>query len=142
MERIVMTPHLNLPGNCNEAMNFYKSVFGGELDIKTYDEVSDKVPVTDKTRKKVFFASLTGGDINLYAADTPQLITQTSHSEQYAGVSIALSIDSPEKLIEIFSRLSKGGVVLHTLKEAEGYMTGGSIRDKFNVEWLLDGYVQ
>src|SRR3954451_9640912 len=33
-----LNPYLSFPGNAREAMEFYRSVFGGKLDINTFAE--------------------------------------------------------------------------------------------------------
>ena len=37
--KTTLCPYLHFNGNCEEAMNFYKVVFGGELDLKRFGEM-------------------------------------------------------------------------------------------------------
>jgi PhnB protein len=41
-----LSPYLNFNGNCADAMKFYQSVFGGELDMSSYGDTPGMV--TDK----------------------------------------------------------------------------------------------
>lgn len=43
---ISLNPYLNFAGNTREAMEFYQSIFGGELTIATFEEsgVGDPMP--------------------------------------------------------------------------------------------------
>ncbi|MCL5020138.1 MAG: VOC family protein, partial [Bacteroidetes bacterium] len=46
-------PYINLPGNTEEAFNFYKSVFGGEFTaIQRFGETpaADKLPANEKNK--------------------------------------------------------------------------------------------
>ena len=61
--------YLNFSGNCQEAFNFYQSVFGGELTNRmTYGEMSgDNSSIAEKEklihiRLQVGIATLMGGD--------------------------------------------------------------------------------
>jgi PhnB protein len=47
MNKIELAPYIFFKGNCREAMEFYKEVFGGELDLMAYEDVPGDFPGKD-----------------------------------------------------------------------------------------------
>ena len=45
-----LTPYLAFNGNCRDAMEFYKTVFGGELNVQTFGEAPVNAAEKDKAR--------------------------------------------------------------------------------------------
>lgn len=46
-----LNPYITFGGNAREAMEFYQSVFGGELDVSTWSEMPDSAgPRTHPSR--------------------------------------------------------------------------------------------
>ena len=44
MGKSTVNPYLAFKGNCKEAMEFYKSVFGGELELMDFSSAPMEVP--------------------------------------------------------------------------------------------------
>src|ERR1700759_2863856 len=64
-----LIPYLTFGGNCEEALNFYKSAIGGDVEIVTrYDNPAMNAPANyqDKILHARFYV---GGDLVLYASD-------------------------------------------------------------------------
>ncbi len=70
MEKAVLHPYLMFEGNCREAMEFYKGIFGGELNMMTFGQVDDSCPAA--IRDHIMHASLMGGEIDFMGCDTPK----------------------------------------------------------------------
>ena len=131
MSNISTDPYLFFRGNADEAMNFYKSIFGGELEGMKYGTLNTPAP-EGLTEQHWMHLSLSGGDINLMASDTVEA------SEKSAKISIALGGDDEEKLTNIFNGLSDGVEVTYPLqKEVWGDMFG-TVVDKYGVEWMVN----
>ena len=83
MDSIQLDAYLFFAGNAKEALEFYKKIFGGQLDLMTYDQS----PSNDnpKMKGKVMHALLSGGDIRLMASDSP-------YPEQIATGKISISL--------------------------------------------------
>ena len=129
MDNIIFNPYIFFTGNCREAMEFYKDIFGGELTVQTYDEVSG--PTQEGMEGKIMHASLSGGEINLMGSDTEKA------SAKAAKVSLSLGGTDEEKLRKIFERLSEGVEVEHPLKKEFWGDIFGSITDKLGIEWMV-----
>jgi PhnB protein len=132
MANVSLDPYLFFDGNCREAMEFYKKVFGGDLTVQTYDEVPGDMPGKEQMKGKVIHASLRGGDASLMASD--------SRDEALAGGKIQLSISGEDepRLRKIFDGLAAGGKVSSPLKKEFWGDTFGSLTDKYGIGWMVN----
>lgn len=131
MSKVTLDAYLFFRGNCAEAMEFYKSIFGGEIYSMSYEQaMGEKTP--EENRGTLMHASLKGGEVNLLASDT------TKASDKSAKISLSLSGDDEEKLTEMFSRLSEDGDVFSPLKKEMWGDVFGSVTDKYGIEWMVN----
>src|SRR4029079_10528192 len=120
---IKINPWINFNGNAEEAFDFYKSVFGG--DVK-------KVP----NDKEIMFITLPiGKDTMLIANNVPEGMGQVNENENRSK--IAVSTDSKEEAERMFNGLSAGGSVEVPMSEGMG-MYFGMFRDKYGIEWIIE----
>lgn len=131
MSTISADPYLFFRGNTDEAMNFYKNIFGGELEGMKYGTLNVPAP-EGFTDQHWMHLSLSGGDINLMASDTVEA------SEKSAKISIALGGDDEEKLTSIFNGLSEDVPVDNPLKKEAWGDVFGSVTDKYGIEWMVN----
>jgi PhnB protein len=134
-----LNTYLNLPGNTEEAFNFYKSVFGGEFRsvIRFKDMPVPGITIAKNEENKIMHIALpVGRDDMLMASDALQ-----SHGQKViAGNNVSISIfpDSKEEADMIFKALSAGGKIEMPLgNHAWGDYYGG-FTDKFGVQWMVD----
>lgn len=131
MSSVSVEPYLFFKGNCLEAMNFYKNIFGGELETMTYGDMHVPLP-EGFTEANLMHASLRNGEVNLMASDTAQA------SEKSAKVSISLAGTDEEKLTKFFDALSEDIEVQFPLKRESWGDIFGSVTDKFGIEWMVN----
>lgn len=129
-----LNPYLSFEGNTREAMELYKSVFGGELTLSTFGEAG----MTDHGVKpdQIMHAMLVADNgITLMASDTA-----TGMREFIAGtnMSISLSGDNEEELTGYYNQLADGGKVEQPLTKAPWGDTFGMCIDKFGTFWLVN----
>ncbi|HKC29339.1 MAG TPA: VOC family protein [Jatrophihabitans sp.] len=130
---VQLNPYLSFRDNAREALNFYQSVFGGELTTSTFGEFN--APVDEGEQDKIMHGQLLADDgIVLMAADTP------NHMEYTPGTnfSISLSGDDDAKLRGYWEKLSADGTVTMPLNPAPWGDTFGMCLDKFGVPWLVN----
>jgi PhnB protein len=131
--QIKLNPYLTFKANTREAMEFYKSVFGGTLELNTFKDSSmSSDPSEDNL---IMHALLTGdNDIVFMASDTP------AHVEYKPGTNFSMSLsgDDKTKLTEYFDRLSSDGTITQPLVEAPWGDTFGMVTDKFGVQWMVN----
>ncbi len=130
MNDILVNPYLFFKGTAGEAMEFYKSIFGGELKLSGYDEIPGPTPAG--LEGKLMHADLRGGVITLMASDTLQA------SPKSAKVTISLSGNDEDKLTAIFNQLSNGAEVESPLKKEAWGDTFGQLTDKYGVDWMVN----
>lgn len=131
MSAITVNPYLFFRGNAGEAMEFYKNIFGGELDGMTYD--ASKVPTPEGlTGESWMHIGLDGGDVILMASDTAEA------SEKSAKITISLGGDDEEKLTNFFNKLSEGVEVQYPLKKESWGDVFGALTDKYGIEWMVN----
>ena len=131
MVNVTLNPYLFFAGNCREAMEFYKGVFGGTLNVMTYDEAPGQQ--AGAMKGKVMHASLTEGDADLMASDSPQPDRLGT-----GKIGLSLSGTDEQRLRSIFDRLATGGKVTSALKKEFWGDTYGSLTDRFGVEWMVN----
>ena len=104
-----LNPYLSFRDNARQAMEFYESVFGGELALSTFAEmhVSDDPAEQDKIMHGMLEAP---NGLVLMGADTPN-----SMEYQPNGYSISLSGDDEPTLREYWEGLTSEGTVIEPL---------------------------
>lgn len=135
MNTTQLAPYLNFNGNCEEAMQFYKSVLGGELHISHFSDFeSANMPVPPDYQHKVMHAALTNSPIILMASDA----APNAHVTFGDSVHLSLMGDDEAVLTTYFEGLSAGGVVTMPLaKQVWGDMFG-MFTDKFGIHWMVN----
>jgi PhnB protein len=127
-----LNPYLNFSDNAREAMEFYKSVFGGELQINTFGEFGEQ---DASLRDKTMHAQLeTDRGFTLMASDMPPGM------EHNPGNNIAVSVsgDDAEELRGYWEKLSEGGTVTMPLEKQMWGDEFGMCVDRFGVPWMVD----
>ena len=134
----VLNPYLNFNGNCEEAFNYYKSVFGGEFAmIMRYKDVPKDVPMPEgkiDDENKIMHISFPIGKSVLMGSDCPPSMTVTYGS---GGYNISISADSKEDADKFFSGLSAGGNTIMPMADAFWGSYFGMCVDKFGISWMI-----
>ncbi|MEJ1239519.1 SRPBCC domain-containing protein [Chryseolinea sp. T2] len=133
--------YINFPGNAEEAMNFYKSIFRTDFvnGIKRFSELPaepGQPPLSDKVKKMVLHTELPllPGHI-LMASDAPKEMgfTLTQGNNMFINVEPA----SRKEADRLFSALSSGGKVSMPLQDMFWGAYFGSFTDKFGINWMI-----
>jgi PhnB protein len=129
----ILTPYLLFDGNCHQAMEFYKSCFGGELTLmKVKDSpVKDQMPPVQQN--KTLNARLKSGNLEISASDW-LLLDQTPIRGN--TVCLFLSGGTFQELQPLFGKLSEEAEVTDPLKEMF-FGVYGALNDKFGVRWMF-----
>lgn len=129
---ITLNPYLNFQGDAREAMEFYQSVFGGELTLSTFGEM--KMSESPADAAKIMHGQLEGErGIVLMGADAP-----SSMQGGAGGGTISLSGDDGEVLQGYWQKLSEGGTVIEPLTMAPWGDSFGMCDDRFGVSWMVN----
>jgi len=128
-----LNPYLSFRGTAKNAMEFYQSVFGGDLRLNTFGDyhASDDPAEVNKIMHGMLE---TEGGLTLMGADTP------SSMEYQPGntISVSLSGDNEAELRRYWEGLSEGGTIAMPLEKAPWGDTFGMCTDRFGVSWLVN----
>ena len=127
-----LNPYLSFNGNTREAMEFYRSVFGGELTISTFGEFGNSDPAQ---ADKVMHAQLVSdAGYWLMGADLMPGMPFTPGNT----ITVSLSGDDGDDLRRYWERLSDGGTVTMPLEKQMWGDEFGMCTDRFGVAWMVN----
>jgi PhnB protein len=110
-------------------MEFYKTVFGGNLTMSTFREFH--AGDSDLIMHAMLEAD---NGITFMAADTPPGM---EHSPG-ANISMSLSGDNEAELRDYWRKLSDGATIAMPLEAAPWGDTFGMLTDKFGINWMVN----
>lgn len=134
----IVNPYLTFAGVCEEAFNFYKSVFGGEFTyVGRFSEMPPQegysIPEADKN--KIMHISLPiSKETILMGCDEWESKTRYGDS-----ISLSISSDSKEDADRLFEQLSAGGNATMPMNQTFWGDYFGMCTDKFGISWMI-GY--
>ena len=129
----ILTPYVSFRDNAREAMEFYKSVFGGELTVSTFADFHASEDPAEQD--KVMHSQLTSpGGLVLMGSDTPNSMDYTSGS----SISISLSGDDEAELTGYYEKLAESGKVTEPLAKAPWGDSFGQLDDRFGIHWMVN----
>ena len=129
--------YLFFPGNCAEAFDFYRSVFGGEFAMSsTYGDAPPDMGVADADKDKLMHVSLPVGDSVLMGSDAMGDMGEGKS----AGGSFAITYSpaSKEEADAVFAKLTDGGEVQMEMQETFWGAYFGQGTDKFGIRWMIN----
>jgi PhnB protein len=132
---ITLNPYLNFPdAQAREAMEFYQSVLGGELNVMTFGDMGTEGPLATQ----VMHGQLETPDgLTLMGADAPPEMVQVSFGDN-VSVSLSGGPEDADQLRGWFAGLSEGGQVRQPLEAAPWGDEFGMFVDRFGISWLVN----
>jgi len=129
-----LNPYISFRDNAREAMEFYRTVFGGELTTSTFGDMPE-MPSDPGEGDKIMHSQLEAPNgMTLMAADTP------SGMEHSPGNNIAVSLsgDDEAELSGYWAKLCDGGTVTVPLEKAPWGDSFGMCTDRFGIGWMVN----
>ena len=131
--KTLLNPYLSFKDNARQAMEFYKTVFGGKLTMNTFKEFHAS---QDPAEENKIMHSILEADngIIFMASDTP------AGMEHRAGANISMSLsgENDAELRDYYNKLVEGGTVGMPLETAPWGDAFGMVTDKFGVNWMVN----
>lgn len=131
MSKIQLIPYVNFQGRAREALEFYREVLGGTLELYTIDEKGTAKPSGPDER-------ISHGRLD---ADGAVIFASDGHPSYPPSVgdnmAIALAGRDKGRLTRAFSELAEGGRVKMPLKEQAWGSEVGWLTDKFGINWMV-----
>jgi PhnB protein len=127
-----LNPYISFDGNAREAMEFYKSVFGGTLAMNTFGEYGQPdAPEADKIMHGMLE---TDAGYTLMGADTPPGMAYNRGD----NITVSLSGDDADELRGYWEKLSEDGTVTVPLEKQMWGDEFGQCVDRYGISWLVN----
>lgn len=135
---IQTTTHLNFRGDARAALEFYRSVFGGDLTAVTYRDAG-AVTAEAEADQIMWGQVLSGNGFHVMAYDVP---ASTPYDAGVNPVFVSVRGETAEEITEYWKGLSERATVLAPLAPSGWAPAYGMLRDHFGVTWVLDVAVE
>ena len=134
---MTLSIYLHFNGNCREAFEFYRSVFGGNFDVlQTFGDGPADMGVPEGEGNNIMHVSLQVGTSVLMGSDVPS--TFGSPVNEGGNISISYAAHSREETGNIFAKVSEGGTVTMPLQDMFWGAYFGSCTDRFGINWMIN----
>jgi len=131
---IDLMPYLQFQGNCEEALDFYKNILEGRVEIVSrFDNPAMNAP--ENFKNKILHAAFFFGKFQLFASDT---MPQKTAESFVPNISLSLGFTEEEKAKDIFDRLSVGGKIHVPFKKQFWGDWHGNFTDRFGIRWMVN----
>lgn len=131
----ILNPYISFKDNARDAMTFYQSVLGGELNISTFDDLHAAMDPSEGPL--VMHSQLTTpSGFTLMGSDTPSRMEYNPGSN--FSVSLSGGAETEEELRGYWDKLSAGATITMPLEKAVWGDTFGMLTDKFGIAWLVN----
>lgn len=127
-------PYIGFEDTTREALTFYQTIFGGQLDLRTFEESGTAEDLADAD--KIMHGRLDAPNgMTIMGADTPARMGEPPVG---SNISLLLEGDNEHELRGYWEKLCEGGKVAVELSpQLWGDMFGLCI-DKFGVSWMVN----
>ena len=131
---MLVQPYLFFGGRCEEALEFYRSAIGAEVEMLTRfrDSPEPQPGLPDCFEEKVMHASVRIGKSTLMASDG-----QCEGTQNFDGFSLSITVDDAAEAERVFAALSEGGLVTMPLEKTFWAPKYGMLQDRFGVGWMV-----
>jgi PhnB protein len=135
-----VNPYFTFNGNCEEAFNLYKSVFGGEfLDVNKFKDIppQEGQTMSEADGEKIMHISFPiSKETTLFGSDIGG--ERASSFKPGNNVTISINADSEDEASALFNGLSEGGIVTMPLAKTFWGAFFGMWTDKFGIHWIVN----
>lgn len=131
---VVTTPHLNFRGTAKDALDFYHSVFGGQL-IAVTNEQAYSAEIPEEAQQIKFGQVIGENGFQIMAFDVP---SSQSYDQGDKSLYVSVRGDSADEITALWGKLAKGSTVLSDLAPSAFSPAYGMLTDSYGVTWVLD----
>lgn len=128
-------PYLSFDGNCADAMRFYQSVLGGELQLMPMGESPIAADLPPGAGSRIMHASISLDGGVLMASDSMPGMP----FEAMKGVAVTLAYKDVEKGRSVFNALVDDGGQVTMPYDKTFWASGfGMLVDRFGTSWMVN----
>jgi len=126
--------YLHFNGNAEEALEFYRSALGGEVQIMRFEGSPVAASVPADWGGKVMHGVLRSAAGQLMASDATHERVNTP-GDNFA---LSLSTEDEAEADGVFAKLSAGGAVTMPFEKTFWGAKFGMFTDKYGISWMLN----
>ncbi|SFM66463.1 VOC family protein [Nitrosomonas communis] len=135
MPNTFIEPYLFFGGRCEEALDFYRTALGAQVDILLRHKDSPEPPPSGMLppgfENKIMHTTFRIGATTLMASDGCQ------EGMSFSGFSLSLSVPTEAEADHAFAALADGGQVQMPLTKTFWSPCFGMLTDRFGVSWMI-----
>ena len=135
-----INPYLTFDGNCEEAFNFYKSIFKAEFrDVNRFSEMppNPEQPLPAGVENQIMHISMPISEESvLMGSDAPEGFAPPF--VQGNNINISINTTDVEEGRRLFEGLSDGGQIMMPFEKTFWGAVFGMTTDKFGIHWMIN----
>ncbi len=121
-------------GKCEEALSFYKSIFGGEINLSMrWKDAPAEMSLPAELGNRIMHSTLSSPAVKFMASDA-----QPTTKYGDGPISLSLAPDDENEAKRLFDRLSQGGKVEVPLEKTFWGAMFGMLTDKYGIDWMVN----
>ncbi len=129
-------PYLFFPGNCEQALEFYKKSLGAEVEMMLRFKESPEPPppgmIPPGYENKIMHTSFRIGQTTVMASDGCG-----EEKAGFEGFSLSITVPTEADADRVFNALAEGGKVEMPLAKTFWSPRFGMLHDRFGVGWMV-----
>ncbi len=134
-----INPYLTFNGNCEEAFNFYKSVFGGNFNrLSRFRDIPpmEGQEMSEDLKERIMHVSLPiSKETFLMGSDSNPMMGEVTVGQH---LSLSVNTGSKNEANRIFKLLSAGGQITMPIADMFWGSYFGMLSDKFGIVWMVN----
>ncbi len=135
MLKTLVQPYLFFGGRCEEAIEFYRTAIGAEVQMLMRYKESPDPPhpgLPDCFEEKVMHARFRIGETTVMASDG-----MCEGEANFDGFSLSVTVPDEAEAERVFAALGEGGLVTMPLEKTFWAPKFGMLQDRFGVGWMV-----
>lgn len=128
------TAHINFRGDAREALEFYQSVFGGQMTIVTYTDAHN-VQNPAEADQVMWGEVVASNGFHVMAYDVPSSMPWEPGINAFF---FSIRGDTAEEIAEHWEKLAVGSTIKHPLTPSAWTPLYGMLQDRFGITWVVD----
>jgi PhnB protein len=128
------TTHINFNGDARAALEFYRSVFGGELTIMTYKDMGAALP--PEWADQVMWGQVAAD--SGFAVMAYDVQPDRPYDKGVNPFYESLRGETAEEVTAIWRKLADGATIEQPLGPAQWSPAYGKLTDRFGITWVID----
>lgn len=130
---ILVQPYLFFGGRCEEALEFYRTAIGAEVErLVRFKDSPEPQKLPDCFDDKIMHASVRIGKTTLMVSDG-----QCEGDQNFDGFSLSITVPDVVQAENIFAALAENGLVVTPLEKTFWAPRFGMLQDRFGVSWMV-----